>query len=628
MASSVVFLSLIRKRKEYQVFLFLLSLYVILCIYSISKSQQHVLLLFGSSSSTFTNNSKGQKTSTLALWRTSSDSWTMTTSPDKALLPSLPNERAKRFPSVEERVKVYMGHWYLPPCGLSSSNDDPTSVEKEEKDHFVVFYKYNPENETVHLLIKDPDSDHKNENTKNNTNHSSQQATAAVYSYVLGSRPESRQPFFAKQSDFEFCNVTFQHDKRIHHECLDVHHTIPKAYLWQQRQQSGDDHPHNITLSSSSAIASTSHHQNNSTNRHVTDFFWNETHLHFNGQNSNGSYDYSNSHNLPPVLLRFGDESKAERIPIFQKWKPALTTEELERVTSGSCRHSRPSRRQPFDTHSLAASSFSSSLWPPIVWLLNSKRHYRFVKSVPNADTLWKHKKNMAIFRGGLTGFLDEYRTSSSDSQHKKDDQKYNIHLVDHSSSSSSANGTTTTTTNEEEDDNDTDGKKCQWYPRCRLVVLYANSSLVDAKLTSTKRRLSSNYVNGLNLLGPSLSLEQQLRYKGMIFLEGNDVSSGLKWGLLSRSVVLMPPPTKMTWAMEALLQPYVHYIPLYPNLTNVEEQVQWMIDHDQEAQAIAHQSSLWIQDLVLHPNATFDNRRIRYEILQRYQAHFRPMQA
>ena len=76
---------------------------------------------------------------------------------------------------------------------------------------------------------------------------------------------------------------------------------------------------------------------------------------------------------------------------------------------------------------------------------------------------------------------------------------------------------------------------------------------------------------------------------------------------------------------MEELLQPYVHYVPLFPNLTNVEEQMQWILDHDQQAQTIAHQGSLWMQDLVLHPQASHDNHAIRQAMLQRYHAHFRP---
>ena len=74
---------------------------------------------------------------------------------------------------------------------------------------------------------------------------------------------------------------------------------------------------------------------------------------------------------------------------------------------------------------------------------------------------------------------------------------------------------------------------------------------------------------------------------------------------------------------MDEMLEPYVHYLPLYANLSNVEEQVQWILDHDQEAQEIAHRGSLWIQDLFFHPNASSDNRAVQNAVLQRYKMHF-----
>ncbi len=46
--------------------------------------------------------------------------------------------------------------------------------------------------------------------------------------------------------------------------------------------------------------------------------------------------------------------------------------------------------------------------------------------------------------------------------------------------------------------------------------------------------------------------------------LEGNDVASGLKWALLSQSVVMMPPPQHTSWAMEELLQPWVVRVILF----------------------------------------------------------------
>ena len=41
-------------------------------------------------------------------------------------------------------------------------------------------------------------------------------------------------------------------------------------------------------------------------------------------------------------------------------------------------------------------------------------------------------------------------------------------------------------------------------------------------------------------------------------------------------SVVFMPTPRYETWAMESALQPYVHYIPIEHDLSNLEARVAW----------------------------------------------------
>lgn len=80
------------------------------------------------------------------------------------------------------------------------------------------------------------------------------------------------------------------------------------------------------------------------------------------------------------------------------------------------------------------------------------------------------------------------------------------------------------------------------------------------------------------------MSMKALSQYKGLILLEGNDVAPGLKWRLLSHSVVLMPPPTFTSWAMEELLQPWAHYEPLNANACDAEAKMQWVLDHDEEA--------------------------------------------
>jgi hypothetical protein len=105
--------------------------------------------------------------------------------------------------------------------------------------------------------------------------------------------------------------------------------------------------------------------------------------------------------------------------------------------------------------------------------------------------------------------------------------------------------------------------------------------------------------------------------------LEGNDVASGLKWALLSQSVVLMPPPKHTSWAMEELLQPWVHYIPLKNDASDLEQKMQWVLDHDDKAKRISERATLWMEDMCFHPDAAREDRLIMEEMLKRYSAHF-----
>ena len=74
---------------------------------------------------------------------------------------------------------------------------------------------------------------------------------------------------------------------------------------------------------------------------------------------------------------------------------------------------------------------------------------------------------------------------------------------------------------------------------------------------------------------------------------------------------------------MEERLQPWVHYIPLNEKLSDLEEKMQWVIDNDEKARVIAHCGTLWISDLVYHPDAEKDNEYIIDETLRQYSQHF-----
>ena len=70
----------------------------------------------------------------------------------------------------------------------------------------------------------------------------------------------------------------------------------------------------------------------------------------------------------------------------------------------------------------------------------------------------------------------------------------------------------------------------------------------------------------------------EQMGYKMIVMVEGNDVASGLKWALLSSSAVLMPAATIVTWAMESELVPWVHYVPLRQDCADLEEKATWCL--------------------------------------------------
>ncbi len=83
------------------------------------------------------------------------------------------------------------------------------------------------------------------------------------------------------------------------------------------------------------------------------------------------------------------------------------------------------------------------------------------------------------------------------------------------------------------------------------------------------------------------ITIWQQLKYKFILALEGNDVSSNLKWIMSSNSVAVMPPPSMETWFMEGTLIPDYHYIAIKPDFSDFEERILYYIDHPDEVKQI-----------------------------------------
>ena len=85
----------------------------------------------------------------------------------------------------------------------------------------------------------------------------------------------------------------------------------------------------------------------------------------------------------------------------------------------------------------------------------------------------------------------------------------------------------------------------------------------------------------------PKLTIRQQLGYKFILAIEGNDVASNLKWVLSSNSLAMMPRPEFETWFLEGTLVPNVHYVEIAPDFSDATDKMRWYSEHPDAAQKI-----------------------------------------
>lgn len=135
-------------------------------------------------------------------------------------------------------------------------------------------------------------------------------------------------------------------------------------------------------------------------------------------------------------------------------------------------------------------------------------------------------------------------------------------------------------------------------------------------KLHDTKHDvgLSQSWVN--YPIKNNLTVEEMLNYKYIVSIPGNDKDSGLNWKLASNSIVLMSPPTIESWLMEGLLQPYVHYVPLKEDYSDLDEIIEWCKTHDKECVEINRCANLFMRQ--------FENMELEKELFNKIKTYYK----
>jgi hypothetical protein len=118
---------------------------------------------------------------------------------------------------------------------------------------------------------------------------------------------------------------------------------------------------------------------------------------------------------------------------------------------------------------------------------------------------------------------------------------------------------------------------------------MYFNHPLCDIGQTTLEG-------NADRWLKNKLTIEEQLDYKFILCLEGNDVASNLKWVMSSNSIAVMPKPRYETWFMEGTLIPDHHYIAVRDDYADLEEKLKYFIANTAEALRIVQNANEYVR--------------------------------
>jgi len=111
------------------------------------------------------------------------------------------------------------------------------------------------------------------------------------------------------------------------------------------------------------------------------------------------------------------------------------------------------------------------------------------------------------------------------------------------------------------------------------------------------------------------LSIDEQLRYKFIVSVEGNDVATNLKWIMSSNSLCFMRKPRYETWFMEGLLQAGEHYVLLKDDFSDLYEKIEFYSKHPEAALAIIQNANRWVDQF---RNDAVE-RVIALQVMQKY---------
>ena len=293
---------------------------------------------------------------------------------------------------------------------------------------------------------------------------------------------------------------------------------------------------------------------------------------------------------LYPLLMFFGKMSTAEALdleyPYFSSYRQAASAKSVRKATKViDCSQ----RAQRSMKHILNTGS-KMHTFSPIIWDVYDMK--TIALTVLDADVSWGVKLNKAVWRGKLSGKVEgaTFEEKCNSNQRCQLIQKAAAAAASSSSSSSGSN--------------------------------VSHESLIDAGVTQQRNDFTLD--KSLHLIKSPMTIEEQLKYRIIVIVEGDGYATNLPWALYSNSVVIMPTtPTKTSYLMEEKLTPWVHYIPCKDDFSDLVKKARWVMKHGKEAKTISERATMWIHDLYMSDEAMKENDEIATIIVKRYLDFF-----
>lgn len=152
--------------------------------------------------------------------------------------------------------------------------------------------------------------------------------------------------------------------------------------------------------------------------------------------------------------------------------------------------------------------------------------------------------------------------------------------------------------------------------PRPKLALLSKKfPHFIDAKILADNFKNMQILAKQLGIYGSFISMAEHSKYKYLIDLDGNCASAPRCCLLMFSNSVLFKHITHSKQWWYKTLKPFIHYIPVAWDLSDIFCQLNWAIQHDEECKTIAENASN-LAESVLSEHMTF---LYFYHLIQTY---------